>query len=299
MSDFAETLKAAVAHRVTVLRMRDNFGDLPLSPDYPMAAWFDDNSVSRDERDFVLNYATQYSLIRPYDGDLRGDDEFQSDRSLFEGRFRGEIAEGLGFAYLLKGLSLSILSEQCWDTDWLNLDCFEWEPERRDFVEKSETLRHVARSHHVTDTHVSWIEKRIRVDVRTGPDLIQRAGSLFPNLVFCSGARKQIEKLESSSIHLPRILERLFELEKLANAWTQNGFNYGQIHNASPESPSTMGRYGEQRRFVCPDGQGRTFEWHLKGLPNAWRVHILADAKEKKILIGYVGRHLPTASNPT
>ena len=168
MSDFAETLKAAVAHRVTVLRMRDNFGDLPLSPDYPMAAWFDDNSVSRDERDFVLNYATQYSLIRPYDGDLRGDDEFQSDRSLFEGRFRGEIAEGLGFAYLLKGLSLSILSEQCWDTDWLNLDCFEWEPERRDFVEKSETLRHVARSHHVTDTHVSWIEKRIRVDVRTG-----------------------------------------------------------------------------------------------------------------------------------
>ena len=299
MTEFVGTLKAAIDHKVTVLRMRDNFGDLPLSLDYPMGAWFGDNSVSRDERDFVLAYATQYSFIRPYDEDLRDDENFQSGKLAFEGKLGSDKAQGLGFAYLLKGLALSILSEQCWDTAWLNLDCFEWDPEYQKFVEKSETLRHVARSRHLTDIHVSWIEERIRASVRTGSELLQRASILFPNLVFCKGARKQIEDSAASSMPLPSVLEHLFELEKLANAWEQGEFNYQNIHNASPESPSTLGRFGQQRSFVCPDGQRRLFSWHLKSLPNPWRIHIQADSRQKKILIGYVGRHLPTVRDPT
>ena len=116
MTEFVKTLKAAIDHKVTVLRMRDNFGDFPLSLDYPMGAWFGDNSVSRDESEFVLAYATQYSFIRPYDEDLRDDEEFQSGKLAFEGRFGDDKAEGLGFAYLLNGLAFSILSESCWDT---------------------------------------------------------------------------------------------------------------------------------------------------------------------------------------
>ena len=299
MTEFIGTLKAAVDHKVTVLRMRDNFGDLPLSLDYPMGAWFGDNSVSRDERDFVLAYATQYSFIRPYDEDLRGDQEFQSGKLSFEGRFGGEKAEGLGFAHLLNGLALSILSEPCWNTHSLELDCEELDSESSEISKRRETLPHVSRSRHVAVEHAGWIAERIRTGVGSGPDLLTNAITLFPNLVFCRYATTQIMKLTESSMYLPRILERLSELEKLADAWQWGNFNYRQIHNASPESPSTMGRFGDRREFVCPDGQRRTFEWHLKGLPNAWRIYIVADTKEKKILIGYVGKHLPTASDPT
>ena len=299
MTEFIGTLKAAVDHKVTVLRMRDNFGDLPLCLDYPMGAWIGDNSVSRDDRDFVLAYATQYSFIRPYDEDLRGDQEFQSGKLSFEGRFGGEQAEGLGFAHLLNGLALSILSEPCWDTHSLELDCEELEPDSSEISRRRETLPHVSRSRHVAVDHAGLIAERIRTGVRTGSDLLRNATTLFPNLVFCNSACKQIEELTASSIYLPRILDRLFELEKLTSSWEGGNFNYRQIHNASPESPSTMGRFGDRREFVCPDGQRRMFEWHLKGLPNAWRIDIVADTKEKKILIGYVGKHLPTASDPT
>ena len=292
MSDFVETLEAAAYQKVTALRMRSNFKDLMLSPDYPMAAWFGDKKfVSRDESLFVLEYATRYSLIRPFDDDLRDDEGFQSGKDLFEGKFEGDKAEGLGFAYLLGGLAFSILSEPCWDTTSLALDCLEWNPESQEFIEFCVTLRHVSRSQHISVNQADWIAKQIRTGVRTGSDLIRRASALFPNLVFCDDARKQVEKLPASSTHLPRILDRMFELEKLANVWKRNNFNYGQIHNASPESPSTMGRYGEQRMFVCPDGERRTFEWHLR-LHGYWRIHIWADPVEKKILIGYVGKHL-------
>lgn len=300
MSDFVETLEAAAYQKVTALRMRSNFKDLMLSPDYPMAAWFGDKKfVSRDESLFVLEYATRYSLIRPFDDDLRDDEGFQSGKDLFEGKFEGDKAEGLGFAYLLGGLAFSILSEPCWDTTSLALDCLEWNPESQEFIEFCETLRHVSRSSHVLVDHAGWIKEQIRTGVSTGSNLLQKATTLFPNLVFCNGARKQMEDLTASSVHLPRILVRLFELEELANAWERDNFNYLQIRNASPESPSTMGKYGARRVFVCPDGQQRTFEWHLKSLPYAWRIHIWADPTQKKILIGYVGKHLPTVGNPT
>lgn len=293
MSTFVETLKTAVEHKITQLRIHNNFNAFMLSPNYPMNAWFNDNHVSRDERDFVLSYATQYPVIQPYDAD------FRNDEKVFEGRFAGDIAKGLGFTYLLGGLAFSILSESCWDTASLDIDWLEWEPESQCFVESCQTLRHISRSRHVSVDHVHWIENRIRTGVRTGVDLIQRANTLFPNLVFCKDASKQIEELTAASIHLPKILDRLFELEKLANTWEQNDFNYHQIPNASTESRSTMGRYGDRRKFVCPDGQRRLFEWHLKSLPQAWRIHFWADPRQKKILIGYVGKHLPTSQDPT
>ena len=299
MTEMVRTLKAAADSNISVLRMREDFKDLMLFPDYPLAAWFGDNRVSRDERDFVLAYATQYSFIRPYDGDLHDDLEFQTHRSLFEGRFENEKAEGLGFAFLLKGLALSIKSESCWDTPSLELVCEELDPDSLDIATFRETLHHASRSKHVEFDHADWITNRVRTDVRSGRDLVENAIEYFPNLVFCREARRQISSLTISSLYLPKIVDRMFELEKLASDWNRGSFDYRQIRNASPESKSTMDRFGDKREFVCPDGQKRTFEWHLKGFPNAWRVHILADPKVYKILIGYVGKHLPTDKYPT
>ena len=296
MTEFVRAPKAAVDHDVTVLRMRDNIGDLILSPGYPMHAWFHDNRVSRDESDFVLIYSTQYSFIRPYDEDLRDNSEFQSVRNLFEGKFRGEEAEGLGFAHLLNGLAFSILSEPCWDAPLLDLDCEEVDPESEELKEYRENLRHVSRDRHISEDHSAWIEERIRDGVRTGSDLLRVATARFSKLVFCDNARNQIEALTARSMQLPRVRERLFELGHLSNEWEQGNFNYRQIHNSSDESPSTMGRYGYQRKFVCPDGRSGTFRWHLKGLPLMWRIYIWADPVKRKILIGYVGKHLDTAT---
>ena len=300
MTGFVGALKTAVVdHKISQLRTSEEFRAMMLCPGYPIEAWTGDHLVSLEERVFVLDHATRFPYIKPYDDDYRDNEEFQQRRDLFEGKFDGSRAEGLGFAYLLCGLAFSILSEPCWDSPLLDLEVEKLDPESEKLSVHCETLRHFSRSRHLSDEHAFWIEERIRASVRTGSELLQRSRILFPNLVFCKGAHKQLEDSAASSMPLSSVLEHLFELEKLANAWVQGEFNYSNIHNASPESPSTMSRFGEQRRFVCPDGQRRTFEWHLKSLPNPWRIHIWADSRQKKILIGYVGRHLPTATEPT
>src|SRR5712691_10081105 len=67
--------------------------------------------------------------IIPYDADLHANDEIAICSGSFEGRYEGVVALGLGYAHLLNGLSLSILSESCWDVALINLTCLELHPE--------------------------------------------------------------------------------------------------------------------------------------------------------------------------
>ena len=299
MTEFTSALRAAVELDVVVLRIRDRFGELLLSQNYPMHAWFHDNRVSREEQEFLLAYATRYTFIQPYDRDLGGDEVFQSNKLVFDAKFEGEKAEGLGYARLLNGLAISMLSESRWDTPQLTIECEELNPESGEIERDWVILRHVSRVQHVFEDHAAWIEERIIDGVSTGKDLLRVANARFPSMVFCDNARKQVEDLTESSVQLPRVRDRLFELGQLVEGWRHGGFNYHQIHNSSDESPSTISRYGDQRRFVCPDGRRRLFSWHLKGLPFMWRIHIRALQEEKCVLIGYVGKHLPTVKKPT
>lgn len=299
MTEFASALRAAVELDIVVLRMRDSFGELLLSQNYPVHAWFHDKSVSREEQEFLLTYATRYTFIQPFDRDLGGNEEFQSNKPFFDAKFEGEKAEGLGYACLLNGLAVSMLSESSWDTPRLSLECEELNLESGEIIEYRVLLHHVSRVQHVVEDHAAWVEKRIVDGINTGVDLLRVANARFPDMVFCDNARKQVENLTENSFQLPRVRDRLFELGQLIEGWKHGGFNYHQIHNASDESPSTISRYGNQRRFVCPDGQRRLFSWHLKGLPFMWRIHIRAIQEERRVLIGYVGKHLPTVKNPT
>jgi hypothetical protein len=53
--------------------------------------------------------------------------------------------------------------------------------------------------------------------------------------------------------------------------------------------------YGAARTFVCPDGKKRLFSWHSKINYEKWRIHFIDAPAERRVLIGYVGRHLPLA----
>ncbi len=299
MREFVDTLITAVDHKVTVLRTHEDIRNIILSPNYPLDAWLGDHQVPREENLFLLDYMSRYPYIQPYDDNLQDNDELQKDQGLFEGKFKGDKADGLGFAYLMNGLALSFLSEPCWDTPWLDLDCKEMDDESHEIIEFHERQRHVSRARHISKDHAAWIEERLVSGVRNGSDLLRNAVTLFPNLVFCRDASNQIRVLGAGSMYLPSILRLLLALEKQANSWTEGDFDYRCLHNASSESESTMSRFGDKRRFVCPDGIRRTFEWHLKGLPRPWRIHICADSRQKRILIGYVGKHLPTQRDPT
>jgi hypothetical protein len=64
-----------------------------------------------------------------------------------------------------------------------------------------------------------------------------------------------------------------------------------QGHAAEFLRQSTLNMYSKERTIRCPDGEKRVFQWHLK--KGDTRIHFFDFPAAKRILVGYVGNHLP------
>ena len=58
-----------------------------------------------------------------------------------------------------------------------------------------------------------------------------------------------------------------------------------------------MQAYGDMRRFRSADGKMATYEPHAM-VGNRYRIHFRVDQLRKSFEIGYIGKHLPTATVP-
>lgn len=305
MEIFAGVVKSASESRIRTLRTDFEFSRLELSDGYVIEMWYNDNDVPEATRNFIQDLATTFQLIKPFAADLAEDDEaVQRKRDIFATCF-DETAEGLTYAYLLKSIGISFLSDTKWDHNILPLIINELPEDADDFVLSETDIQHVTRTDHLM-SYQDWIVERLKFSVGNGSVLSNRVKDWYPHLIFCDSAKKQIKALHGGML-LQRIVDRLFDLENYCKGWTTGGFNGTEIPNSSWESSQTMQQYGRDREFICPDGKPRIFEYHLKGLPG-WRIHIWADEQEefglaadsrRKILVGYIGQHLDTVTNPT
>ncbi|MCA1376996.1 MULTISPECIES: hypothetical protein [unclassified Bradyrhizobium] len=136
-----------------------------------------------------------------------------------------------------------------------------------------------------------------RIDL-TSRNFWERKSEAFPHLAFGLDIESQIGKF--SATLLPLLFRRLSELDNLARAWREsaNGRPPAMLPPITGESAPTMARYANARRFRGEDGVVRTFEDHV-WVDRTHRVHIFLHDNEKKIEVGYVGRHLPISSEPT
>ncbi len=143
------------------------------------------------------------------------------------------------------------------------------------------------------------IKKRIRTGVSDGVELWNRREELFPNLEFCDAVSKQLQNIRTRQLELQPVVKTLFELQNCCKNWNTGFFSVeGYLLEESGESEATVNKYSKERTFRCPDGQERVFERHVKLRLCNWRIHFFAE-KPGKVIIGYVGRHLPTVKYRT
>jgi hypothetical protein len=193
---------------------------------------------------------------------------------------------------LLESLALSLPSEECWNSALLTLNA-KWMTEESQIEEETVQVNHASQPAHLEE-HIQWIQERLRRDIQDGNDLWNRKTELFPLLTFCDTAAPSIRSL--SPTMLRPIVRRLFELETYCQGWTEGGFDPTQLATkATPESQATLSHYGRDRTFLCPDGEMRTFSWHVRLSRHHWRIHFYPEPEIRRMIIGYVGPHLPTA----
>lgn len=155
---------------------------------------------------------------------------------------------------------------------------------------------------HVAKTKHS-LAIRLRRPKPARPELTARnfwklKAEIFPNLLFGLDVERQITKFSATLLGL--LFTRLGELDSRVAAWKAPGVTSlpDQRPYISQESKQTMANYGDDRKFRGHDGQMRVFEEHV-WIDRTHRIHIFLDHEDKSIEVGYVGHHLPTATNPT
>jgi hypothetical protein len=297
MSELINTIKAVKAQGVKVsLRTRENFHTTILAPNYPLRSWF--NDADQVERLFIKTLATK----APFSTDLTNLDiqDIENNASLSEFRYQGKMAIGLGIAYVLNTIAISLLSEECWDSSYIKLE-FRWLDQDEEVIDELVDIIHASRSIHVREHAIliAKIQERICQEVRDGMQLWNRREELFPNLEFCDAVKKQLEDIRIGQVELQPVVNILFEIQKCCKNWKSGYFNLdGYSIDESGESKPTLEKYFKERIFYCPDGKERLFERHIKLKFCNWRIHFFPK-EPGKVIIGYVGRHLPTVKYRT
>ena len=152
-------------------------------------------------------------------------------------------------------------------------------------------MLHASRVSHL-DYHGEFF-KRWTAAPSNGKELWERRAELFPSLEFCASVEEQICGLAGGEARFKVTAAGLAALQRYCETWESPNFDIHRLGNgnyASGESKTTLNKYSDERTFRCPEGEMRVFQWDLK--KDKTRIHFLDLPATKRILVGYVGKHL-------
>lgn len=255
-----------------------------LAPEYPLSRWRNEPSVDREVRLRVLSVQANSPAVQE-EAEPALADRARENEYLHE----GQPATGLGLAYLLDGLAVSLPIEP-WNVPRVEV-CERSLQADNSLRDRPVVVRHASCTKHVAE-HGEWL--RPVVELVDGQDLWRRSEGWFPSLQFCASVEAQLAALDRGHPLLMQIYKRLKTLDAYAAQWKAGVFQPDTLGNVSRSSETALKKYREQYTFKCPDDNERLFSWHARLAPGAWRLHFAPEGPGA-FFIGYIGAHLPTA----
>lgn len=293
MSDLMQTVLLAAKYGVrSIIRTQSNLDSEELALNYPIARWRNDSNVDIELRRFFRLLVTK----SPFLEDISNQD-IERSVSLSDFFHNKDQAIGLGVAYWLDALPISLRSEPRWYDSHLQIRIAQID-DSGEMTDTVEEIIHASTDDHIRE-HLGWINDRLRKDdqisVRDGMAIWKHKEDWFPCLYFSEKVEEQLQTLPRGNLLLMPIMKRLHELEDFCKSWHEGPFDHNNmLSKVTNESDATMEMYGGERTFRCYDGTPRTFRWHVRLTPGAWRLYFYPLPEERKLIIGYIGPHLRT-----
>jgi hypothetical protein len=283
MSNFIQTLREALDQGMQQqLISNDNFHNINLASDYPLAKWLNDPNVDQVEQDFILSM--QFFEFNEFDEFF---DQSQSNEVLYACEDYNDNPKGFIYADTLKALSVSFKTHELWNNNVISLLKIT-NNEDGELLEEIIEVRHASTRNHIIQ-HQEWIKRLLTDNINSGLTLWNNREEIFPHLEFCNSVEKQLENINNSHPIFQQIMKKLSELEEYSKKWISGAFNKDDFASKiTPESKSRLDNFEKELTFECIDGEKRLFSWHIRMTPGAWRLHFYP-LKPTKIMIGYIG----------
>ena len=295
MSKFVALVRAA--HRLGIkktLCVPRHLRQTTLAPSYVIEQWLrDTDAVIKEEIQYFLMVATK----GPY---LEQIWQVLTEHNSFECRFAGQVAYGLGVAFLLPTFAIGLgTTDDAISTVAIDVAYIDG----NDVVGETVDIRCMTRTAHLEEFE-PFIRNALEAEysIAHGRDLWHRRSELYPGFQFCESARESIEALGANDPKLNHLVRHLGAMKDCFGSWVSGNFSLTGVE-WSYESGQTMAHitYGPMRNFVCPDGTTRSFSAHSKIRAFNLRIYFHAEMQgtDRVLFIGYFGPHLPTQKFPT
>lgn len=271
-----------------------NLYSIPLYDGYNIDDWLKDKRINEDLRDRFKEIVTSSPLIQENEvteNDLYDRSEFYKD--LDKKQYQ---VWGLGAAYIYDTLSFSLNTHNEWRKSEVLISHYYVKHDLTD-VKTNVDIRNFCNIE-TLNSHMVWWENFQKQSLKQSAELWEKKGEFFPNLGFSKEVESQLKMIGVSKT-LFQIIDRLRALDKYVGDWQSGEFSFADANQntnlrISPESQTTLRKYGALRKFTIPNGNKMLFDLHIK--TGDLRFHFYPDNANRKIYIGYIGKHLRIAS---
>lgn len=269
------------------IRTIEDFTNCKLTSKYTINHWKYDKKVNKELRLYFLTHATKYGYIK---SDFLIDEK---SGELLEYTYNGAAALGLGFAHYSKAPAISLEKDTRFAMESVTISQYK-------IANSGEDQSDVQVDSYYNIDQVIRRSQSIRANIcksiQNGKDLIDKAKDIFPRLMFCKNAKRQIADLTGSEAYFSIIISHLENLDTTMKEWSTGSFTPAVDHSHESHSTLQNAELCNMRTFKCEDGIDRLFIEHTKIRGANQRIHYHSLPEEQRVHIGHIGDHLPTTN---
>lgn len=287
VNDWFESLgnvyKQAATRGLGEIKVSTDFFGHAFTDAYTFYQWVEDRDFDSDLRSLMKSRITTTPVIE----DMLQEQETKGNK-IFECNCQEKIAKGLGAAseYMFDTMAISMGVGHNWDIS--SVPVIVTLIQEDDVQEIPCHVRHVYQLVHLSAHHI-WLEAQKKPHIPNGQVLWLRRNELFPHLIFCEHVRGQTAAFRPNRPEFIQLQKRLFELEEYASRRKEGIFHADELPSkVTPESETRMRDFANELIRVCPDGITRSFDWHSRFTPGAWRIHFYPLENSNKIIVGNI-----------
>lgn len=260
---------------------------IELAPNYFWQDWYNEN-----KNNALLKTQIQSFLLLKTKSPLFSNDDIASDLQLFEVKLL-DYSDELPILRAAVWYNYPIISyptKEPWNSNPVIVNVV-----KLDESGENRSLEEITNYFDSNKIDENSLRKSQQESICSGQELWKQKNSIFPNLCFCGDSPFQLNNFSSGK----SVLEQIKNSLSILNELFENSEKWQDLRslklNVSGESQTVANNpeMRSEREFYLPNGKKEFFEKHVK-LSNGIRIHFYPNIDDKKVYIGYIGKHLPT-----